>query len=130
MSKSCPPGSFYVADLGYFNLDRIVQRRVASSFTLTRPQSSTAFFSEAGKRLQLGSVLPQRVGQTKEMPVLVGIKQHHPMRLLMMRVPAEVAERRQARLLAEAARRQEPASQQALELASGFCCSRMHQRNV
>jgi Transposase DDE domain len=115
--QELPPGSFYVADLGYFNLDRIVQRRAASSFTLTRPQSSTAFFSEAGKRLQLGSVLPQRVGQTKEMPVLVGIKQRHPMRLLMMRVPAAVAEQRQARLLAEAARRQEPASQQALELA-------------
>lgn len=39
-----PIGSFYVADLGYCNLDRIVARRTAKSYTLTRSQSRTAFF--------------------------------------------------------------------------------------
>jgi hypothetical protein len=111
-----PEDSLYAADLGYFNLDRIVERRAANSYTLTRPQSSTAFFTLAGKRLQLKSVLPQRVGQTKEMPVLVGVKQHHPMRLLMMRVPDEIAQQRRERLLAEASRLQKPVSEQALEL--------------
>ena len=57
-----PIGSLYVADLGYFNLDRIVARRTAKSYTLTRPQSSTAFFTKEGKRLQLKAVLPQQVG--------------------------------------------------------------------
>jgi Transposase DDE domain len=112
-----PAGSLYVADLGYFNLDRIVARREARSYTLTRPQSRTVFFTQAGKRLQLKSVLPPRVGQTKEMPVLVGIKQRHPMRLLMLRVPHEIAEQRRERLLRDASRRQEPVSAQALELA-------------
>jgi hypothetical protein len=111
-----PEDSLYVADLGYFNLDRIVQRRAANSYTLTRPQSSTAFFTPAGKRLHLTSVLPQRVGQTKEMPVLVGVKQRHPMRLLMMRVPDEIAQQRRERLLEEASRLQKPVSEQALEL--------------
>jgi hypothetical protein len=111
-----PEGSLYAADLGYFNLDRMVERRAAKSYTLTRPQSSTAFFTTEGKRLPLKSVLPQRVGQTKEMPVLVGIKQRHPMRLLMMKVPEEVAEQRRQRLRAEAIRRQESVSEQALEL--------------
>jgi hypothetical protein len=111
-----PEGSLYTADLGYFNLDRMVERRAANSYTLTRPQSSTAFFTTQGKRLPLKSVLPQRVGQTKEMPVLVGIKQRHPMRLLMMKVPEEVAEQRRQRLRAEANRRQEVVSEQALEL--------------
>ncbi len=112
-----PVGSFSVADLGYFTLDRIVARRASKSYTLTRPQSRTAFLSQAGKRLQLKTVLPQRVGQIKEMPVLVGIKQRHPMRLLMLRVPAEVAEQRRKRLLSDASRRQEQVSAQALELA-------------
>jgi hypothetical protein len=111
-----PTDSLYVADLGYFNLDRIAARRAAGSYTLTRPQSCTAFFTEAGKRLQLKSVLPQRVGQTKEMPVLVGSEQRHLMRLLMLRVPPEIAERRREHLLAEAARLQRPVSEQALEL--------------
>jgi len=112
-----PAGSLYVADLGYFNLDRIVARRVANSYTLTRPQSSTAFFTQTGKRLHLKSVLPVQVGQTKELPVLVGVKQRHRMRLLMLRVPPDIAEQRRERLRAEASRRQEPVSAQALELA-------------
>ena len=111
-----PAGSLYVADLGYFNLDRIVARRKAHSYTLTRPQSSTAFFTQAGKRLDLKTVLPPRVGQIKEMPVLVGVKQRHPMRLLMIRVPDEIAEQRRRRLLSEASRRSEQVSPQALEL--------------
>lgn len=111
-----PIGSLYVADLGYFNLDRIVARRAGKSYTLTRPQSSTAFFTEEGKRLHLKAVLPQRMGQTKEMPVWVGIKQRHRMRLLMLRVPPEVAEQRRERLRADAAQKQKPVSEQALEL--------------
>jgi Transposase DDE domain len=112
-----PAGSLYVADLGYFNLERIVARRAAHSYTLTRPQSSTVFFTASGKRLPLKTVLPPRVGQIKEMPVLVGIKQRHPMRLLMMRVPEDIAQQRRERLRQEASRRQEPVSLQALELA-------------
>jgi IS4 transposase len=56
------------------------------------------------------------VGQIKEMPVLVGVKQRHPVRLLMIRVPDEIAEQRRRRLLSEASRRSEQVSPQALEL--------------
>lgn len=110
-----PEGSLYAADLGSFNLDRMGERRAAKSDTLTRPQSSTAFLTTEGTRLPLTSVLPQRVGQTKEMPVLVGITQRYPMRLLMMKVPEEGAEQRRQRLRAEAIRRQESVSEQARE---------------
>jgi hypothetical protein len=113
-----PAGSLYVADLGYFNLDRIVARRAANSYTLTRPQSRTVFFTQAGKRFDLKTVLPPRIGQFKEMPVLVGIKQRHPMRLLMLRVPNDIAEQRRQRLLWEASRKGEQVSAQALELCN------------
>jgi hypothetical protein len=113
-----PTGSLYVADLGYFNLDRIVARRAAHSYTLTRPQSRTAFFTQAGKRFDLKTVLPPRIGQFKEMPVLVGVKQRHPMRLLMLRVPNDIAEQRRQRLLSEASRKGEQVSAQALELCN------------
>jgi hypothetical protein len=113
-----PQNSLYVADLGYFNLDRIMQRRAENSSTLTRPQSHTAFFNAEGKRIELKAVLPARVGQTKEMPVLVGVKQRYPMRLLMMKVPQEIAQQRRERLQAEADRRQEAVSEQALHLCS------------
>jgi hypothetical protein len=116
MMRAYPKAVYTQPILATRNLDRIVQRRADKSYTLTRPQSSTAFFTPEGKRLPLKSVLPQRVGQTKEMPVLVGVKQRHPLRLLMMRVPPEVAEQRRARLFSEAARLQKPVSDQALEL--------------
>jgi hypothetical protein len=111
-----PQNSLYIADLGYFNLDRIMQRHAQKSYTLTRPQSRTAFLNPEGKRINLKSVLPPRVGQTKEMPVLVGVKQRYPMRLLMMKVPEAIAQQRREHLRAEAARRQEAVSEQALEL--------------
>ena len=78
----------------------MVARRAANSDPLTRPQSSTACFIEEGKRPQLKALLPQRVGQTREMPVWVGIKQRHFMRLLFMRMPPEIVEQRRTRLRA------------------------------
>lgn len=75
------------------------------------------FFTEQGQRLSVQAILPPRVGQTKQMHVLVGEKQRYPMRLLMMRVPREVAEQRRQNLRADASRRGRVVSQRALELA-------------
>jgi hypothetical protein len=51
------------------------------------------------------------------MHVLVGQQQRYPMRLLMVRVPTEVAEQRRQNLLKDASRRARPVSAHALELA-------------
>ena len=67
--------------------------------------------------MRVQAVLPPRVGQTKEMHVLVGKQQQYPMRLLMVRVPKDVAEQRRQNLLKDASRRAQPVSQQALALA-------------
>ena len=116
--QACLPiGSLYIADLGYFDLDAALQRRKAGSYTLTRARTNTVFFTEQGQRLFLPSVLPPRVGQTKEMHVLVGGKQRYRMRLLMLRVPGEVAEQRRQDLRADATRRRREVSQRALALA-------------
>lgn len=77
------PGSLSVKDLGYFNLEHIAARRGAGAYTLTRWQAGTALFTAEGKPLQLGNVLPRRVGQMKQMPVLVGATARHPMRVLL-----------------------------------------------
>ncbi len=110
-------GSLYIADLGYFDLDAAMERRKAGSYTLTRARSNTVFFTEQGRRLRLEAVLPQRVGQTKEMAVLVGEKQRYRMRLLMVRVPKEVAEQRRQDLRLDASRRGRAVSERALALA-------------
>jgi hypothetical protein len=65
----------------------------------------------------LDPLLPQQVGQTKELWVRVADAHRYLMRLLIIRVPQEVAERRRADLQAEALRRNRPIRQRAWELA-------------
>lgn len=111
------PGSLSVKDLGYFNLAHIVQRRRAGAYTLTRWQAGTALFTPAGKALRVQSVLPQRVGQMKQLQVLVGATAWHPMRVLLLKVPKKVGDQRRKDLLADAQRRGQSLSAETLRLA-------------
>jgi Transposase DDE domain len=111
------PGSLSVKDLGYYDLERIAQRRQAGAYTLTRWQAGTHLFSLDGKHLTLRRLVPQRVGQLKEVHVLVGARQRHPMRLLLLKVPKKVGNQRRADLLADAKRRGQTVSEETLRLA-------------
>src|SRR5437763_14908886 len=62
-------------------------------------------------------VLRPRVGQMKELRVRVGAQEQVPMRLLMLRVPKAIADQRRQDLKADAQRRQQPVSEEALRLA-------------
>jgi hypothetical protein len=88
------PGSLYVEDLGYFNQSRLAERHQAGAYSLTRLQAGTALYTLKGQRLYVLDVVPRRVGQMKELRVLVGARERLPMRLLMLRVPKEVADKR------------------------------------
>ena len=67
--------------------------------------------------MKLDPLLPQQVGQTKDLWVRVADEHRYLMRLLIIRVPEEVATRRRADLEAEALRRNRPMRQRAWELA-------------
>ena len=112
------PGSLLITDLGYFNLRQMGARKLAGGSTLSRLKTGTALFTREGKRMPLDkALLPQRVGQMKELPVLVGADARLPMRLLLLRVPTAVAEQRREERLADAQRRGEPVSDESLRLA-------------
>jgi Transposase DDE domain len=111
------PGSLQVEDLGYFSLERLAARRQAGAYSLTRYRAGTALYSTQGQRLQVQGVAPQRVGQLKELRVLVGAVARLPMRLLLLRVPKKIADKRREDLLADAQRRQQPISPETLRLA-------------
>jgi hypothetical protein len=66
-----PVGSLYIADLVYLDWGSIAALRAAGSYTLTRAQSRTMYWTVEGKLLQLDPLLPQQVGQTKELWVRV-----------------------------------------------------------
>lgn len=114
-----PTGSLYIADLGYLDWGNIAARRAAGSYTLTRAQARTMYWTREGKPLQLDPLLPKQVGETKELWVRVANEHRYLMRLLIVRVPEEVAARRRADLEAEALRRNRPIRQRAWELADG-----------
>lgn len=111
------PDSLSVEDLGYFNQSRLAERHRAGAYSLTRLQAGTALYTRTGQRLPVRDVLPQRVGQLKELRVLVGAREGLPMRLLLLRVPKEVADKRREDLLRDAQRRQQTISEQTLYLA-------------
>ncbi len=113
-----PAASLYIADLGYVDWSCVVARRAAGSYTLTRAQARTMYWTPEGKPLKLDAQLPQQVGQTKELWVRVAEKHRHLMRLLIIRVPEEVAERRCADLEADAKRRGQPVRERAWKLAA------------
>ena len=102
------PGSLSIHDLGYFDLRQMGKRRRAGGYSLSRLHAGTALFTPQGKPLNLHTVLPRRVGHLKEMHVLVGARERLPMRLLLVRVPKEVADERREDLRRDAQRRQQP----------------------
>ena len=111
------PGSLFVEDLGYFALERLAQRRRARAYSLTRYRAGTVLYTTKGQRFEVEAVAPRRVGQMKEMHVLLGAHARLPMRLLMLRVPKKIADKRREDLLADAQRRQQPISEETLRLA-------------
>lgn len=116
--EELPEGSLYVTDLGYFCLREIAQRHRQHRYTLTRLRVGSKLFDQKRKPLALESgVLPPRVGQMKELRVRVGAQEQVPMRLLMLRVSKAIADQRREDLKADAQRRQQPVSEEALRLA-------------
>ncbi len=109
--------SLFIGDLGYFSVPRMMQRHAGGGYTLTRLLSSTALFTPEGDALVLSLILPKEVGQLKELEVVVGSRRRHPMRLLLLRVPQEVGDKRRQNLREEARRRQQEVSAEALWLA-------------
>jgi len=103
--------------LGTFRSLRLAERRRAKAYSLTRYRAGTALYSTEGQRLQVQGVAPRRVGQMKELRVLVGAAVRLPMRLLLLRVPKKIADKRREDLLADAQRRQQPVSEETLRLA-------------
>src|SRR5258707_866946 len=116
-----PAGSLYVADLGYFDLAWLKQlaKRIDGEkrFFLTRLKGRVKLYWRTGKQVELHGLLPQQVGQAAQYGVLVGARVRLPARLIMIRVPEEVAEQRQERMIEEAKKDGKQVTQEQLYLA-------------
>ncbi len=119
--QALPAGGLYLGDQAFFEQGRLRQwhQRTAGQrrYYLMRLPLGTALYTRSGHRLVLAGLLPQQEGETRELGVLVGQQARGPARLILQRVPEEVAEQRRERLRAEAHDHGHEPSEQALYLA-------------
>jgi hypothetical protein len=96
------PGELPLRDLGYFDLEVLDAIAVAGAFYLTRVQDSTKLFTPAGTPLDLAELARRERSDVIDRPVQLGTAHRLPARLVMVRVPPEVAAARRRALRAKA----------------------------
>jgi hypothetical protein len=113
-----PTGALRLADLGYFRLDVLAAYSQQGVYWLTRYQVQTLVYDAPGHLLDLQPFLAQQRGERVECAVLLGQQHALTCRLLAVRVPQAVADRRRQRLREQARKRGQTVSARALALAA------------
>jgi hypothetical protein len=96
------PGELHLRDLGYFDLGVLSDIAAAGAFYLTRVQDGTGLYTPAGVPLALADLARRHTDEVFDQPILLGAKQRLAARLVMARVPPEVAAARRRALRAKA----------------------------
>lgn len=109
-------GSLILADLGYFSVEAFSQIADKGAYFLSRYLFGTAVFTPDGERMDLLKTLQSATTNYIELAVLLGANQHLPGRLVAVRVPQEVADRRRQKAKEKAQRQGRTPSQEYLAL--------------
>jgi len=99
--ETLPVGSLYLADLGFYDINKfikIIGSKKERRYIVSRLQTKTNLYARTGHKIELKGILPQQVGEVREMGVLCGKGQKLVMRLIMVKVPDEVAEERKKKI--------------------------------
>jgi Transposase DDE domain len=91
------PGTLRLADLGYYRLDTFADLSQQGVYWLSRVQERTRIVDEQGKVWTLAELLSNQQSPV-DLTVRLGKRHLLPCRLIAVRVPPEVAEKRRARL--------------------------------
>lgn len=113
-----PTGALFLADLGYFSLERLQEMVQHEICFLSRLQVHTTVFDAEGRRWDDLAALLATQDARIDLPVRLGVRHRLAARLLAMRVPQEVADQRRRRLRAEARRKGQTVSARRLALAA------------
>jgi hypothetical protein len=98
--------SLRISDLGYFNLNTFAALGRREAYVLSRLLPRTRVYEAAtGQELELLAWLQGQTATVVEAAILVGLEARFPMRLVVCRLPQEVADQRRARAQATAARK-------------------------
>jgi len=118
--EELPEGSLYIADLGFFAIERFVRiakGKKGKRYFASRFRVKTNLYNRRGHRIHLAGILPQTVGQVREVGVVLGQRNGLAVRLILVKVPKEVAKERQERIRQKAQKNGDVPSEEILELA-------------
>jgi hypothetical protein len=116
--EELPEGSWYLADLGFFAIERffeIAKGKAGKRYFVSRLQTKTNIYNRRGYRIDLAGILPKLVGQVRDVGVVLGQKKRLPVRLLLVKVPEDVAKERQDRIRRTAQKNGNGPSEELLE---------------
>lgn len=89
------PGSLTIRDLGYFCLKRFRSIGQQEAYWISRWQQGTSVLDTEGEPLDLLDFLrDQPTGEPVDVPILLGSEERLPCRLIAVRVPQEITNRR------------------------------------
>lgn len=115
------PGSLWLRDLGYFNMDDLGRVGGEGAYFVSRLKSDVKVYltgNEEGTPADLLEIKKAMAhGQTLDMQVFIGKEKRLPVRLVLQRVPEAVAKRKRSKLRAEKRKKGKALSQRRLE----FC---------
>lgn len=111
-------GTLHLRDLGYFDLEVLRAIDNAQAFYLSRVQDGTALFAADGRRLELGTFLGRQQESVVDVPVTLGVQQRLACRLVAVRLPQEVANRRRQQAYANGRKKGYTPSQEKLALCA------------
>lgn len=109
-------GMLYLADLGYFALERLRQVRKAGAHYVSRVPARLNVTGADGLAKLVGLWLKNRVGDRIDEPVRIGKKAEWATRLVALRVPETVATERRRKLKASSRKRDRTVSDNQLAL--------------
>jgi hypothetical protein len=115
-NATAPPGSLLVFDLGYFDLDRFAAVEQDGNKFISRLLFGTEVYRKDGSPLSLLDHLRQQTTGLVDEEILLGKSVRLPCRLVAVRMPQEVANRRRQKAREKAAKKGRAPSAEYLEL--------------
>jgi hypothetical protein len=114
--SDAPPGALLIYDLGYFSVERFDALAAAGAYFLSRYQHGTTLYDAQGQPLHLLTWLRQQQAGLVDVSIQLGASQRLGCRLIAVRVPEEVANRRRQQARQKARDHGREASAEYLEL--------------
>ena len=110
------PGTLLIYDLGYFDLGRFAALDGKKAKYNSRLQHGTQVYDTGGNHLNLLTYLREQPAALVDRRILLGVSERLPCRLIAIRVPEEVANRRRQQARETAKRKGRTPSAEYLEL--------------